>query len=213
MAEISADPDLIATWLKGWALAHDTAMPTSSGHGWHVHVGLPDQKARYVFAAPEPAFWQLAETITEPLVYLKVCASHDQIRHLFPARWVTEQRGFMMTRNGPPPSLRTMPDSYRLVLTERPAGLTCTLYAADGTDAASGSVILADDMAVYDRIRTDEAHRRKGLAGIVMVTLQEAAHEMGRQRDMLCASQMGRPLYESLGWQVHSPYTSAVIQP
>jgi len=213
MAEISADPELIATWLKGWALAHGTPLPTPSGHGWHVEVGLPDQKARYVFAAPEPAFWQLAETITDPLIYLKVCASHDQIRHLFPARWDTEHRGFLMTRDGPPPSLRVLPDGYRLVLCERPAGMICTLYAADGADAASGSVVLADDMAVYDRIRTNEAHRRKGLARIVMATLQNTAHKMGRRRDMLCASHMGRPLYESLGWQIHSPYTSAVIQP
>jgi len=213
MAEVGANPELIATWLKGWALAHDTAMPTPCGNGWHVEVGLPDQKARYVFAAPEPEFWHLAETVTEPLIYLKVCAPHDQIRHLFPPRWATEPRGFMMTRDGAPPPLRSLPDSYDLVLSERPAGIECRIYAADGTAAASGSMVLADDMAVYDRIRTEEAHRRLGLGSRLMTTLQQAAHDMGRKRDMLCASPMGRPLYESLGWEVHSLYTSAVIQP
>ena len=212
MAEVTADPELIATWLKGWALAHETPLPTPCGNGWRVEVGLPDQKARYVFAAPEPAFWRLAEMITEPLVYLKVCAPHDEIKHLFPPRWATEHRGFMMTREGPPLPSRLLPDGYRLTLAERPAGLTCTILDEDDSHAASGSLVLADDMAVYDRIRTDDAHRRRGLASVIMTTLQQAAYDRGRRRDMLCASHMGRPLYESLGWQVHSLYTSAVIE-
>ena len=173
---------------------------------------MPDQKARYVFAKPETAFWQMAETITEPLVYLKVCAPYDRINHRFPARWATEHRGFMMTREGPPSPVQALPAGYRLTLTERSAGLTCTVHAEDGSHAASGSVVLADDMAVYDRILTEDAHRRRGLASLVMTTLQQAAQDMGRRRDMLCASHMGRPLYESLGWQVHSLYTSAVIE-
>ncbi|WP_303830722.1 GNAT family N-acetyltransferase [Asticcacaulis taihuensis] len=208
-----ADPELIATWLKGWALAHEVPLPAPCGNGWHVEVGLPDQKARYVFAAPEPAFWQLAETITEPLVYLKVCAPHDEIKNLFPSRWATEHRGFMMTRQGPPPPVQALPAGHRLTLTERSTGLTCTVHAEDGSHAASGSVVLADDMAVYDRIRTEDKHRRKGLGSVIMTTLQQAAHDRGRRRDMLCASHMGRPLYETLGWQVHSLYTSAVILP
>ena len=213
MAELGANPELIATWLKGWALAHDTALPTPCGNGWHVEVGLPDQTARYVFAAPEPAFWQLVETLTEPLIYLKVCASHDQIRHLFPARWTTEHRGFMMIRERAPLPVRPLPVDYHLTLYERSAGMTCNLDAADGTLAAFGSVVMADDMAVYDRIRTEKAHQRKGLGSVVMTTLQQGAHDMGRRRDMLCATDAGRALYETLGWQVHSPYTSAVIQP
>jgi GNAT superfamily N-acetyltransferase len=213
MARLDADPTVIATWLKGWALAHETPMPTPCGNGWHVEVGLPDQIARYVFAAPEAAFWQLAETLTAPLIYLKVCAPHEQIKHLFPARWATEPRGFMMTREGAPPPSQPLPSGYHLTLTERPAGMTCTFYAEDGTQAASGSMVMADDMAVYDRILTKSAHQRKGLGSAVMTALQQVAHDMGRQCDMLCASHMGRPLYETLGWQVHSLYTSAVIQP
>jgi GNAT superfamily N-acetyltransferase len=213
MATLTADPKLIATWLKGWALAHETPLPTPCGHGWRVKVGLPDQKARYVFAAPEPAFWQLAETITEPFVYLKVCAAHNNIRHLFPARWATEHRGFIMILEGALSSIRPLPDGYRLVLIDRPAGMTCIIYAPDETEAACGSVVIADGMAVYDRIRTQTAHQRRGLGGLVMATLQQAAYERGRERDMLCATDAGRALYETLGWKVHSLYTSAVIQP
>jgi GNAT superfamily N-acetyltransferase len=213
MAEVTADPQLIATWLKGWALAHETPMPTVCGNGWHVEVGLPDQKARYVFAAPEPAFWQLAETLTEPLVYLKVCAPHSEIGHLFPARWATEHRGFMMTREGAPSPIRPLPDRYRLDLTEMNGITTCLIYSNEGEEAARGSLVIADGMAVYDRIRTQDAHQRKGLGGLVMANLQQAAHELGRERDMLCATDAGRALYETLGWQVHSLYTSAVIRP
>ncbi len=212
MATLSADPALITTWLKGWALAHETPMPTVCGNGWHVEVGLPGQKARYVFAAPEPAFWCLAETITEPLIYLKTCAPHGRIKHLFPTRWATEHRGFMMIREGAPPLLRVLPDGYRLDLTERNNITTCMIYSDEGEEAARGSLVIADGMAIYDRIRTQNDHQRKGLGSLVMATLQQTAHELGRERDMLCATNAGRVLYETLGWHVHSLYTSAVIQ-
>jgi GNAT superfamily N-acetyltransferase len=212
MANMSANPELLAGWLKGWALAHDAPLPTACGAGWHVNVGLPNQKARYVFAEPDPDFWRLAETISEPLIYLKVCAPHDRIKHLFPERWTTEHRGFIMTHDDIPPQMRQLPDVYSRVINERPYGLTCKIYAEDGAEAASGNLVLADGVAVYDHIHTEESHRRKGLASVVMATLQNAAHEMGRRRDVLCASHAGLRLYETLGWQIHSFYTSAMIE-
>jgi len=37
------------------------------------------------------------------------------------------------------------------------------------------------------------------------------ALDQGARNGLLSATQMGRWLYESIGWAVHSPYTSAVI--
>ena len=65
--------------------------------------------------------------------------------------------------------------------------------------------------AVFDRIRTHENHRRMGLARALMATLGNIALGNGVTRAGLVATPDGRLLYEALGWQLHSLYTTALI--
>jgi hypothetical protein len=44
-----------------------------------------------------------------------------------------------------------------------------------------------------------------------MSALGEAANRAGASRWLLVATPEGRALYETLGWEVHAPYTSAFI--
>jgi hypothetical protein len=41
--------------------------------------------------------------------------------------------------------------------------------------------------------------------------LAREAFEQGAPKGLLSATEMGRWLYETIGWIVHAPYTSAVI--
>jgi len=81
----------------------------------------------------------------------------------------------------------------------------------DGEVAATGRIAFPGELAVYDRIRTHDDHRRKGLARSIMKRLESISHARGIRRAALVATPDGRALYEPLGWQLHSLYTTAVI--
>ena len=87
------------------------------------------------------------------------------------------------------------------------------VLTADEELAARGRVAVAGESAVFDQIVTEEGHRRRGLGGVVMGTLGNAALAQGAETAVLGASDEGRALYLSLGWSVHATLTSAVILP
>jgi GNAT superfamily N-acetyltransferase len=71
-------------------------------------------------------------------------------------------------------------------------------------------VFLVGETAVFDRIETDLAHRRRGLGRTIMSELARLAFQDGASRGALVATPDGRALYSAMGWQLHSLYTTAV---
>lgn len=205
-----ADPHIVATWIKGWTLARETTSPTPYKGGFRVDVGWPEQKARYVFPAIVPAIGELVSSINEPWVFLKACASPDALQAILPPRWTIQRPGYMMTNAGPMASNSALSEGYRLDATR---GTISVVRAFDptGNEAAIGRVVVVDGFAIYDRIETRPEHRRRGLARAVMQALETIAREKGAVRGVLVATPDGRALYESLDWELHSPYTTAVI--
>jgi len=208
---MAADPDLIALFARGWALTRGVAPPVSVSGGHYIHVDQPDQKARYIFPSLDPeTLVALAARIDEPFVYLKVCAAPDAVRSALPDRWIIrEPPTFMMTA----PLRQTvlaLPSPYKLeVAANGEMWRAAILYGEQ--EVARGRIVLLDGTALFDQVGTDEAHRRKGLGRIVMQALANTALEGGVANGLLSATEMGRCLYETIGWSVHAPYTSAVI--
>ncbi|MDC7340105.1 GNAT family N-acetyltransferase [Streptomyces lydicus] len=64
-----------------------------------------------------------------------------------------------------------------------------------------------------DRVRTDEAHRRRGLGDFVMRTLVDSAVADGAVLGVLGATAAGRALYETLGWKKHATLAECVYRP
>jgi GNAT superfamily N-acetyltransferase len=207
-----ADPRLVETWVEGWALARGTPPPVPAAGALRIDVGLPQQKARYVFAEASPAVAWLAERIEEPWVFIKVCAPPTAVRALLPPRWQIQAPAFMMTQDllsaGDVPALA---NGYKLELTAEPPLLTAAVVDASTQLAASGRVVLSKGYAVFDQIVTHEDHQRRGLGRAVMRALEQAAVNLGATHGILVATAEGRHLYEALRWKLHSPYTSAVI--
>lgn len=77
--------------------------------------------------------------------------------------------------------------------------------------ASEGRVVIIDDLAIYDRIITNSNHKRKGLASFLMKELENIALSKGVFKNFLVATQEGKSLYESLGWELYCFYTSIVI--
>jgi GNAT superfamily N-acetyltransferase len=85
------------------------------------------------------------------------------------------------------------------------------ILSPTGILAASGYAAETEQVFVYDRIVTEPGHRRKGLGHALMQALHDARRDTAK-RELLVATEDGRALYSTLGWQTISPYSSASIR-
>lgn len=215
---MSTDSDLLALWTRGWALTRGVAPPVWDDGGWRIEVGAEDQLRRYVFAEAGEAVACRAAEITEPHVFLKVCADEATVRPLLPSRWTLRPPGFLMTLDGAMTAGKMMggparDDGYRIEIGPdvRPGGglVFCTVRDAAGAEAGRGRAVVVDERVVYDRILVEPAHQRRGLGGRIMRALETATGSLGK--GALVATADGQALYRTLGWRTRSPYTTAVI--
>ena len=211
-ALLQADPELVGRWLKGWALARGTALPVAAHGGWRVDVGWPEQKARHVFPGLLPGIADLAHTISEPWIFLKICASAAALQAILPAHWIIQRPGYMMTLAASMPEAPDLTAGYQLDITLAESISMVRVLTTDGEVAASGRIVFVDGLAIYDSIETQAPHQRRGLGRVLMKQLEAIATERGIKDGALVATPQGRALYASLGWELHSLYSTAVIQ-
>jgi len=204
--------DLLERWLRAWSLSRQLPLPIKFKSGYKVDVGDEKQKARYVFTEPNEDYLQLTKTITETWVFLKVCACAEDLMDVIPDHWVVQPRGYMMSCSSPMtiPKI-SLPDSYKVDVEKYNATTVVRVLTKDGELASVGRLVIVDDLAVYDRISTEENHKRKGLATYLMAELEKVALSQNINTNFLVATEQGRKLYQALGWKVCSPYTTIVI--
>jgi len=209
-----ADPDLIARWADAWAISRGAAMPIARDGGLYIHVDQPDQIGRYIFAQIDAeAIRPLAASIDRPLLYLKVCAPADAVRPILPPGWEIATPGYMMTA---PLSVildrsPALPAEFELRITREDSITIAHIFDAIGEEAARGRIVTVDGLIVFDRIRTADQYQRRGLGSAIMRALAAEARQSGGEDAMLCATPAGRELYTSLGWSLHSDYTTASL--
>ncbi|WP_420833425.1 GNAT family N-acetyltransferase [Sphingomonas pollutisoli] len=84
------------------------------------------------------------------------------------------------------------------------------VFSQEGTIAASGYAAETQGVFIYDRIITEPAHRRRGLGQALMIALR-ATRKQPDSPELLVATEEGRALYSTLGWETISPYSTASI--
>lgn len=203
---------IVENWITAWSLSRELPAPVEFKSGFHVDVGDEQHKSRYVFPTLNDDFIQLSESIDEPWVFLKVCAPTDEVTACISKKWTIQPQGFMMTCFRPmvtqEPALH---EGYKLEFEQHQSAFVLKIIAQNGELASTGRIVLHNDFAVYDRISTDSNHRRKGLARVLMTELEKIALSKDISKNLLVATEEGKLLYESLGWEVYSLYTSIVI--
>ena len=203
---------IVERWLRGWSLSREVPLPVKFKSGFKVDVGDEKQKIRYVFPKLNDDFIALSDAIDEPWVFLKVCASVDEISRNVPKKWTIEPQGFLMTcfRSMDFPD-RNLHQDYHLEFEHYHSTFVVKIVAKNGELASTGRVAIIDDFAVYDRISTESRHQRKGLGTFLMKELEKISLSKGISKKVLVATEEGKLLYQSLGWELYSLYTSIVI--
>ncbi|PIF46118.1 acetyltransferase (GNAT) family protein [Chryseobacterium sp. 52] len=204
--------DIIEQWLKAWLLSRKLPLPVRYKSGFKVEVGEEKQKIRYVFPELNHDFLELSKQIEEPWIYLKVCASPDEVSKKVSEKWKMQPPGYMMYCLGSMKNSEAkLSEGYRIEYETYNSTTVVKIFSENGEPASVGRVVLVDDLAVYDRIVTEEKHRRKGLATFLMKELEKIALSNHISNHFLVATEEGRALYESIGWKLYSNYTSIVI--
>lgn len=203
---------ILEKWLKAWTLSRELPLPIKYKSGYMINVGYENQKKRYIFTEPNDDYIQLSKSIDEPSIYLKVCASSDKLKGILSKKWTIEPQGYMMScfkiMNFPDHNLS---DDYKLEFDTYNSTFVVRIVTKKGELASIGRVVLVDDFAIYDRISTEKNHRRKGLGTVLMKELEKIALANNAPNNFLVATEEGKSLYLSLGWEIYSLYSSAVI--
>ncbi|MEH1098326.1 GNAT family N-acetyltransferase [Micromonospora sp. CPCC 205561] len=205
--------DLIVRWQRGWGVARALPLAEDVGGALRVRCMQPGRDIEYValdadedpaslgtlaeLVAGEDAVTWLTVPTTDPARASSALAAAGLI--------VLKHSELLMTADlrGHPRSVPVAP--YRLLTQVDAHGgdsvVTATVWHESDEVGARGTMGVAGTDAVADRIETMPAHRRKGLATAVMGALARAAIEEGVERGVLIASEDGRRLYKTLGWQ------------
>ncbi|MER6714012.1 GNAT family N-acetyltransferase [Streptomyces sp. NPDC000877] len=206
---------IVQAWVDGWIVSRGAADPVPEPWGCTIDVGAIGHVTRHVFGATgdaldEACVRKVAESVTGAGVWLKVFRDPSVVSGwLGDDWWIDPEPGYLMTVPLTADAAPDAPEGYRLRSWSR-GGVTRVLVAApDGSLAARGQIAPTGATAVVDQIETAPEHRRRGLGGVVMRTLQSAAVQQGARTGVLAGTPAGRGLYEALGWEVVALLTSA----
>ena len=205
------DLALLERWLCGWSAARGLPLPRRAGGGLVVDVGWPDQLRRHVFVDAGDALVACAQAIDEPLVFIKAAVDPAVLRAALPSRWRIESPRWLMACDVPMPLAAVA--GYRIVEHVEHGATVVRFVDGDGAVAASGMLAMNGATAIFDRIETAPAHRRRGLGRALMGELDARARKRGARERLLVATAAGCALYLRLGWRVLAPYATAVLAP
>ncbi|MFB6436397.1 GNAT family N-acetyltransferase [Streptomyces sp. NPDC056411] len=207
--------DLVEAWAVGWALSRHRPRPAEHPWGRYIDVGAPHEVGRHVLPyADGAAVGRATASVTVPRTWLKAPMPSEDLARWLPADWVVdlEDAGHLMTTDLRP-THPLPPADYVTSVEARDGVAFVEVHDAQGELAAQGQVALLGRSAVVDCVITQEAHRRRGLGSLVMRTLADRAVAEGARLGILGATDEGRALYETLGWQVRAPLAACTYLP
>ena len=204
------DPHLVFAWQAAHSIARGSPPPVHDRGGFRVDTHSEKEVKRWVFAQLCDGLREIADDITAPRHYLKLCGCDDELRSALPARWEIQPANYFMIAATAALDAKPLPNGYRMELQQAGPVARASVIAPDGDVAASGCAAETADVFIYDRIETAQAHRRKGL-GIAVMCALAAARKSSDTVQLLVATEDGRNLYANLGWTVLAPFAAATI--
>ncbi|GGU42187.1 GNAT family N-acetyltransferase [Lentzea flava] len=194
--------DLVERWHRGWIAADGLTSEYRDGH-LVVHVNRSRRKYEWIVAddADTGAVARIVAATDEPnWVSVLTHASSKVAAEIEAAGLVVARpdETFMRCELADHPQFDA-PEGYAVEVRRGP--VIGVRVVRDGEEAASGLMAVVGEDAVAHRIGTVEAHRRRGLASVVMGTLAREAVKEGARTGLLFSSNEGVHLYSRLGWE------------
>jgi hypothetical protein len=207
---LAVDPELVRAWLSARSVARGLPRPVADFGGFRVDTNGEKEVRRWVFSGLVDGIGDLGRSIHQPRHVIKLCGTTDELAAALPAHWTVEGGRWFMTLDGAPAAPAPLPPGYRLDTVRDGAVTKVEIRTESGQLAANGRAAETPDAFVYDRIETDVAHRRRGLARAVMAALG-SCRESQSAPQLLIATTEGEKLYSSMGWRKLSPYSTAYL--
>lgn len=209
MSNQGVDSLVLNAWLSARSVARGLPLPVSEYGGFRVDTKSDAEVARWVFPKVASGLKDLARSIIEPRYFLKLCGPADELRAALPRGWELHAPSFFMRATRKPPATR-LADGYMIEANQVGMVMEARIFSETGALAASGYAAETQGVFIYDRIVTEFEHRRKGLGRALMRTLHDARGHSSAP-ELLVATEDGRALYSTLGWETISPYSTASI--
>ena len=197
--------ELIERWHRGWCVARGLNGVEDLGDGLRLRCLQPGRDVEYVALVDTAVPGLAARVLGErEVTWLTVpTTSPAQVAEALAAAGLVllkRAEQLMTIALADHPSSKPA-DPYTLEVVRVGAAITATVReSATGEAAARGTIGLSGTDGIADRIETLPAHRRRGLASVVMGALAEAARAEGATHGILIASEDGQHLYRRLGW-------------
>lgn len=207
---MAVDPELVCAWLSARSVARRLPRPVADFGGFRVDTNGEKEVRRWVFSGLVDGIGDLGRSIREPRHLIKLCGTTDELASVLPPHWTVEGGRWFMTLDNAPAALELLPPGYRLDTFRDGAVTKIEIRTQSGELAANGHAAETVDAFVYDRIETDVAHRRRGLARSIMAVLG-SCRESQSAPQLLIATPEGEKLYSSMGWRKLSPYSTAYL--
>ncbi|MFC4337781.1 GNAT family N-acetyltransferase [Salininema proteolyticum] len=204
-------PNLVMEWGRGWSRSRRTERPTPVEGGFRIHVGDRGHRDRHIFHTYTlDSLRSWAERLDGPGQWIKVAGSQEEVREALPDHWRIDADGHYMTTRLVKSGHSLSPE-YRMEVEESDHRLVAKVYDSADEEAASANLGLTGESAIFDRVSTSPAHRRRGLGTAVMAELADRALALGVSRGILGATNDGRALYERLGWVAVAELSGAFV--
>lgn len=200
----------VERWVRGWAVSRGVAWHHRHG-SWLIEVNDAFRSVEAVTTAESPDPHLMAGLAAMPRTWLTAIGPLAAQPDNGPVGWHPIDRDveWFMTAVLAPVTPPLAPPGYSFTLTERSDVIAVEVHPAprptDDDPVARVQVGLAGQIAAADRVRTDPAHQRRGLASTAMRLALATAYDRGARHGYLIASPEGWRLYESLGWQRWAP--------
>lgn len=205
------DAGILRSWLDARSLSRGLPLSVEDRGAFRVETGAEDELQRFVFARPGPHVTAIAKSIDRSKVLLKLSAPRAILCSLVPSGWSVRAPSWLMATDswmvGGEIELRA---GLSARISQDDAALSAEIRDERDNVCASGRAVRHAGIFIYDQIETRASFRRQGLATRIMKLLEQAGRS-NVDMQVLTATNDGRALYESLGWQVVSEYCTAEI--
>ncbi|KPM25277.1 hypothetical protein AAJ72_06295 [Citromicrobium sp. RCC1885] len=208
MPEGGVAPALLEAWLTGRSLARGLPLPVASHGGFRVDTNGAAELRRWVFPTADMRIGELAGKIDSPREPIKACVPARDLAGFLPSGWDVQDTGYFMHCRCTP-ALPDLPDGFVARTEQGGDSGRIDIATTDGVLAARGFWGRGAEAFVYDRIVVEAAFRRRGLGKALMGLIGRNRHGDDLPQ-LLVATEEGRLLYLSLGWEVVSPYATAL---